>query len=263
VADFNMGVENMEKMIVIGGNAAGMSAAAKARRGDATLSITVFEQSSFVSYGSCGLPYYISDEIKEYSDLVAFTPDFFMQERNIDVKIEHQVTEINLKDKFVLVKDLRTGQELKYNYTKLVIATGASPIIPPIKGIDFKNIFTLRNVEDGVKIKQVLENEKINKVAILGAGFIGLEMAEAFSKRNIEASIFEMLPQILPQIDPDLSAIIEVELNKNGVKLYKNTEVIEFEAAEDGKVKSLRVGDNRVYDVDMVLVSLGYLGELF
>lgn len=247
----------MEKMVVIGGNAAGMSAATKVRRGDANLPITVFESSQFVTYGSCGLPYYISEDIKEYNDLVTFTPEFLKRERNIDVKIRHQVMEIDPREKFLGIKDLNTGEEFKQYYTKLVIATGASPVLPPIQGIGYKNIFTLRSVEDGIEIKQLLQSGKIKNVAILGAGFIGLEMAEAFRKRNIQVSVFEKLPQVLPQIDLELSAIIESELIKNGVKLYKNIEVVEFEASNDGKVKSLRLKDNRIFDADMVLLAVG------
>lgn len=246
----------MGGLVVIGGTAGGMSAAARARRGYPSLPITVFDRSGFVTYGSCGLPYYISDDIKDASELVAFTPEQLKQRRDIDVKTHHEVIEINPDEKYVKVKNLKSGEEFDQYYNRLVIATGATSIIPPIPGIDLENIVTLRNLDDGIKLKQLLAVENIKKVAILGAGFIGLEMAEALKKRNLEVVVFEMLPQILPQIDTELSNLVEDELRKNDVKLLKNTKVIGFEAS--GKTVSKIITEGNVaYDVDMVLVSVG------
>lgn len=247
----------MEGLVVIGGTAGGMSAAARARRGDASLPITVFDRSGFVTYGSCGLPYYISDDIKDHNELVTYTPAYLKQNRNIDVKIHHEVTHIDTLEKYIIVKDLKADKEFKQPYNKLVIATGASPMMPPIPGIDLENILTLRNIEDGVRIKELIKSGKIKKAAILGGGFIGLEMAEALRKQNIEVAVFEMLPQILPQIDGELLTLVEQDLDANNVKLFKNTKVIGFESSEDGKVSRVIVEGNRSYDVDMVLVSVG------
>ena len=142
--------------------------AARARRGDPSLPITVFERSGHITYGSCGLPYYIGDEIKDIHDLIVYKPEYMKKERNIDVNILHEVTEINIQEKYVDVKDLTTGKTFKQLYSHLMIATGAVPVIPPIPGADNKNVFTLRNIEDGLRIKEFLSSKKLNGLLFWG-----------------------------------------------------------------------------------------------
>lgn len=243
-------------LVVIGGTATGMSAAARARRGDPSLPITVFERSGYITYGSCGLPYYIGDDIKDIHNLITYTPEYMKKERDIDVNILHEVTGINIQEKHVNVKNLTTGKTFKQPYGHLMIATGAMPVIPPIPGIDNKNVFTLRNIEDGLKIKEYLSSRKVKRATILGAGFIGLEVAEALRNWGIEVLVFEMLPEILPQLDRELAKLIEDELKKNQVLLYKNTKVIRFDATGENGLKIITEGGG-VFDADMVIVSVG------
>jgi len=243
-------------LVVIGGTAAGMSAAARARRGDPSLPITVFERSGHITYGSCGLPYYIGDEIKDIHDLIVYKPEYMKKERNIDVNILHEVTEINIQEKYVDVKDLTTGKTFKQLYSHLMIATGAVPVIPPIPGADNKNVFTLRNIEDGLRIKDFLSSKKVKRAAVLGAGFIGLELAEALRNLGIDVIVFEMLSQILPQLDGEFVAIIEEELRKNQVRLYKNTRVTEFKTSGEDSVRIL-TENGEIFDADIVIVSVG------
>ncbi|AEE92643.1 CoA-disulfide reductase [Tepidanaerobacter acetatoxydans Re1] len=243
-------------LVVIGGTAAGMSAAARARRGDPSLSITVFERTGHITYGSCGLPYYIGDVIKDVNKLITYTPEYMKKERNIDVYTLHDVTDINTQEKYVKVKDLKSGDIFKQPYTQLVIATGAIPVVPKILGVEHKNIFTLRNVEDGLRIKELLSSGRVKRAAILGAGFIGLEVSEALRNWGIEVTVFEMLPAILPQIDEEFAILVEDELQKNSVKLYKNTKVVEFQASDENVIKIL-TEDGRTFESDMVIASVG------
>lgn len=243
-------------LIVIGGTAAGMSAAARARRGDPSLPITVFERTGYITYGSCGLPYYIGDDVKDIHSLITYTPEYMKKERNINVNILHEVTEINIQEKHVDVKDLTTGKTFKQPYSHLVIATGAVPVIPSIPGADNKNVFTLRNIEDGLRIKKYLSSKKVKRAAILGAGFIGLELAEALCNLGIDVLIFEMMPDILPQLDREFAVMIEEELQKNSVRLHKSTKVIEFETSSEHGLKIItEVGE--AFDVDMAVISVG------
>lgn len=243
-------------LVVIGGTAAGMSAAARARRGDPSLSITVFERTGHITYGSCGLPYYIGDVIKDVNKLITYTPEYMKKERNIDVYTLHDVTDINTQEKYVKVKDLKSDDIFKQPYTQLVIATGAIPVVPKILGVEHKNIFTLRNVEDGLRIKELLSSGRVKRAAILGAGFIGLEVSEALRNWGIEVTVFEMLPAILPQIDEEFAILVEDELQKNSVKLYKNTKVVEFQASDENVIKIL-TEDGRTFESDMVIASVG------
>jgi len=243
-------------LVVIGGTAAGMSAAARARRGDPSLSITVFERTGHITYGSCGLPYYIGDVIKDVNKLITYTPEYMKKERNIDVYTLHEVTNINTQEKYVKVKDLKSGDIFKQPYTQLVIATGAIPIVPKILGVEHKNIFTLRNVEDGLRIKELLSSGRVKRATVLGAGFIGLEVSEALRNWGIEVTVFEMLPAILPQIDKEFAVLVEDELQKNSVKLYKNTKVVEFQASGENVIKIL-TEDGRNFESDMVIASVG------
>ncbi|WP_213974050.1 FAD-dependent oxidoreductase [Tepidanaerobacter acetatoxydans] len=243
-------------LVVIGGTAAGMSAAARARRGDSSLPITVFERTGHITYGSCGLPYYIGDVIKDVNKLITYTPEYMKKERNIDVYTLHEVTNINTQEKYVKVKDLKSGDIFKQPYTQLVIATGAIPIVPKILGVEHKNIFTLRNIEDGLRIKELLSSGRVKRADVLGAGFIGLEVSEALRNWGIEVTVFEMLPAILPQIDKEFVALVEDELQKNSVKLYKNTKVVEFQASGKNVIKIL-TEDGRTFESDMVIASVG------
>ena len=243
-------------LVVIGGNAGGMSAAVRARRGDPSLPITVFERSGHISYGSCGLPYYIGDDIKEIDRLIIYTPEYMKKERNINVHTFCEVTKIDVSNKCVVVKDLKTGKVFKQHYSHLVIGTGASPIIPPIPGIENDNIFTLRNIEDGKRIKYHVISNKPKKAAVLGAGFIGLETAEALRKWGVDVYIFESFSEILPQLDRELVSVVEGELEKNGVKLFKNTEVKVFEHTGDGGIR-VNTGAGSSFDVDMAVVCTG------
>lgn len=246
-----------EHLVVIGGTAAGASAASRARKLDPSLPITVFEKTGFVTYGSCGLPYYIGKEIKDYSDLVTYTPEFLKEKRCLDVKIFKEVTAVDIKAKRVVVRDVQDPCNTEeVSFSKLIFATGASPVIPPIKGINLKNVFTLRTIEDGINIKEHIDRGGVQRAAIIGGGFIGLEMAEALRNRGLDVYLFEMLPRILPQLDEQMSDIIQKELHDNGVHVYTGCSVNEI-MGQDGKVKEVITKDGDVFSADFVILSVG------
>ena len=163
-----------EKVIIIGGTAAGLSAASKAKRVDPSLDITVFEKSGYISYGACGLPYFVGDMIKEPNDLVSLSVDQMTRKRGVPTFIHHEVTRIDRGAQTVTVRNLDNGEVFERPYDKLVIATGARPIVPRIPGVDAKGVYTLRTVEDGIRLKSVVQSGARKKAAIIGGGFIGI-----------------------------------------------------------------------------------------
>jgi NADPH-dependent 2,4-dienoyl-CoA reductase/sulfur reductase-like enzyme len=244
-----------ERLVVIGGVAAGMSAASRARRLNPKIEIMVFEKSGFISYGSCGLPYFVSDVIKAPENLVVYDAKFFKEKRDIDVYLHHEVLKIFPAKRSVLVKDLEKDKEFEVGYDKLVIATGARAVKPNIKGIDLNGIFTIRFLEDGIAIKNFIRENSPKKALIIGAGYIGMEMAEALVSLGIDVTIVEVMPNILGSMDDEINEVVEAELQKNGVKLLKSTSVVEF--VGDGFVRKAILNNGSSLDVDLVIVGAG------
>ena len=243
------------RIIIIGGVAAGMSAASRAHRNNPNAEIIVFEKSGYVSFGACGLPYYVSDDIHKAEDLIAVSLDEFRIERRIDVRLHHEAVSFNPKNKTVLLTNLENGQPVSIQYDKLIIATGARPIIPMIPGIRLENIFVLRSLENGIELKARINQGGIKKVVIVGGGYIGLEMAEAFTKQGLEVTIVEMKDTLMGNVDADISAIIEDEVNSHGCRVIKSDSVIAFDGAE--KVESVRLMRNGFLNADIVLITAG------
>jgi NADPH-dependent 2,4-dienoyl-CoA reductase/sulfur reductase-like enzyme len=244
-----------ERLVVIGGVAAGMSAASRARRLNPKIEIMVFEKSGFVSYGSCGLPYFVSDVIKAPENLVVYDAKFFKEKRNIYVYLHHEVLKIFPAKRSALVKDLEKDKEFEVGYDKLVIATGARAVKPNIKGIDLNGIFTIRFLEDGIAIKNFIRENSPKKALIIGAGYIGMEMAESLVSLGIDVTIVEVMPNILGSMDDEINEVVEAELQKNGVKLLKSTSVVEF--VGDGFVRKAILNNGSSLDVDLVIVGAG------
>ncbi len=243
------------KIAVIGGVAAGTSAAAKARRTDPDAEIVLFEKDNDISYAGCGLPYYISDLIEEREAIVVNTPASFSERYNVDVKTGHEVTTINCDENILFVKDLANDKKIRYEYDKLIVATGASPVVPPIPGIDLNNIFPLRTVSDADQIKEKALEDNIKKVAVIGAGLIGLEMVESFSKLAKDVSVIEMQPHVLPQFSNEMAEIVEKHLQDKGVNLILADGVKEF--IGDEKVNKVITQSGQEIEVDLVLLSIG------
>ena len=177
-----------ERLIVIGGVAAGMSAASQARKLRPDMEIMVFDKSGYVSYAACGMPYFIADKVKSAESLVVYDAGFFKKNRDIDVFLHHEVKHISAMKKTVLVKDKESGKDRRLPYDKLLISAGARPFVPPIRSNNLKGIFTLRQLEDAIAIKKYIFREKPKTGLIIGGGYMGMEMAEAFRERGSAVS---------------------------------------------------------------------------
>lgn len=244
-----------EKLIVIGGTAAGLSAASKAKRVKPDLDIKVFEKSGYISYGACGLPYFVGGMIAEAEELVAVSADVMREKRGIPTFIHHEVLSIDQVHKTVRVKNLDDGEITMHGYDKLVIATGAVPVRPEIPGIGSNGVYYLRNVEDGIRLKNACSNQ-VESAVIIGGGFIGLEMAEQLSLSGIQVHIFEALPRLLPFLDENFSKTVKDTLEASGVIVHLNVKVEEI-LEENGHVTAVRGSDDSCINTGMVLVSAG------
>ena len=238
------------RYVVIGGVAAGMSAASRIKKIDKSAEVIVFEKGEFISYGACGMPYYIANPDGTYRDLIVLTVDDAREKRGIDVRTNHLVYGISVNERRVFYKDLKSGKENSINYDRLVIATGASPIKPPIEGIDLPHVFSLRTLKDGMAIKSFIEQNKPKKAVIVGAGYIGLEMAESFKESGLEVNIVEILDEPMPLYNGEIIKTIKSTLSDNGVKTYFGTKVLKIEA---DKV----ITDKGEIEADIVLLATG------
>ena len=185
------------RVIIIGGVAAGTSAAAKFRRVHKDAEIVIYEKNDIVSFGACGLPYFVGNFFEDSKNMIARTPEAFISS-GVDVKTLHEVVNVDFDNKKVIVKDLKENREFEDYYDKLMIATGASSIVPPIKNLDLKNVHTLKSMEDGIRLKELFKDENNKNIVIIGAGFIGLEAVEAAKKYGKKVSVFQLADRILP-----------------------------------------------------------------
>ena len=243
------------RIVVIGGTAAGMSAAVKAKRLQPSLDIVVLERSGFISYGSCGLPYFIGGMIESVEELLSLTPETAAT-RGIDVRVHHEAISINRITKMVTVKDIKSGKPYSIYYDSLVIATGAVPVIPPIPNIYAAGVYTLRTIEDGLALRSLLDQREVKRALIVGGGFIGLEMAEQLNLRGIDVSILEALPRILPSFEEEYSSDIFETLESKGVQVICDQSLSEIEVKE-GRVIAALSDKGLRFDVDLIIVSVG------
>lgn len=239
------------RIIIIGGVAAGTSAAAKARRNDENAEIVIYDKDSFISYSGCGMPYYIGGEVDEADKLTPRDPAFFKSKYNVDVKVLHEVLNINAEAKTVEVKNLINGHVFSDCFDKLILATGASAVIPPVAGATNSNVFTLRNIGDMNRIKSYIDIVHPKNAVIIGTGFIGLEVCENLKGLGIEVTLVERLPQVTPGLDPDMAVYVEDHLRKSGVTVYTGQSAVKI---EENKV-FLENGEAIV--TDLVLLSVG------
>jgi len=250
------------QFIVIGGVAAGMSAASAVKRDDPTTDVIVLEKGEFISYGSCSLPYYISGIIKDYRQLIAFTPEQAKQRRDIDVWTKHEAMTIYPAQNTVAVLDRETGKEKTLNYDSLMIATGGIPISPPIPGIDLPSVFQVRTLTDGIKIKRYIVDHAPKKAVIVGGGYIGLEMAESCKALGMEVTILEKLSNIMGTMGAESTELIEHELTDQQIHLVKNINIDSFEAVDGKCGYVLADGGKQRFDTDIVIIAIGVRPEV-
>lgn len=242
------------KVIIIGGIAAGMSAASKLKRLKPEAVITVYEKNEYISFGACGLPYYVGGFFENKSQMFARTPEK-INEIGIGVKVGHEVLEVDSNTQCVKVKELKTGHIFEDHYDELMIATGARALVPPISNLELENVHFLRSMEDGDILKTKLRDEAVKHVGIIGAGFIGLEVVEAAKKLGKEVSIFQLEDRVLKEVfDKEVTEIIENHLVEEGVHLHLNTKVTGLIGEE--KVTGIETETAR-YPVDLVILATG------
>jgi NADPH-dependent 2,4-dienoyl-CoA reductase/sulfur reductase-like enzyme/rhodanese-related sulfurtransferase len=241
----------MEKIVIIGGVAAGATAAAKARRLSADAQITILESGPDISFANCGLPYYIGGDIKNRSKLILQSPESFYDQYQTAVHIHTTATEIDRANRIVHAVDSRTGEKKEYEYTKLILAQGGRPIAPPIPGADHDHVFQLWTLEDMDKITSFIDNNKPKSAVVVGGGFIGLEMAEALVKRGMKVSVVEMMPHVMAIMEAEIAGFIQEEMVAYGVNVLTNKAVSEI-----GR-NNVTLNDGQKIDADMVLLSIG------
>ena len=240
------------KMIIVGGVAGGMSAATRLRRLMEDAEITIFEKGPFVSFANCGLPYYVSGEIANRDSLLVQTPESLKARFNLDVRPFHEVISISPSEHTVTVR--HDGQEFTESYDKLILSPGAKPFVPTIEGLtEAKNAYTLRNVPDLDEIMAALDNHP-KEAVVIGAGFIGLEMAENLAKRGLQVTIVEKTPHVLPPLDQEMAAFVQEELVKNGVRVITSQSATRFE--DQGKVIVLENGQKITSDLTILSVGV-------
>lgn len=244
----------MSKTVIIGGVAGGATAAARLRRLDENMEIVMLERGKYISYANCGLPYYIGDVIKSRESLLVQTPQAMRSKFNIDVRVENEVVKINREGKTVEVRDT-DGKRYEERYDDLIIATGSSPLKPPIPGIDSEGIYTLWNVDDTDQIRNLVDTQHPRTAAVIGGGFIGLEMAENLHKRGIHVSIVEAQNQVMAPIDFEMAQMLHENIDMNGVELCLGDGVSSFTRKENRILINLASG--RTIAADMVLLSIG------
>lgn len=247
------------KIIIVGGVAGGATAAARIRRLDEEAEIRVYERSGFISYANCGLPYYIGEVITDKEELTLQSPENFRQRFNVEMLVNHEVIGIDPDNKSVAVRNLLTGEEITDHYDKLLLAPGAQPIKLNIPGSDHRNIFSLRTVEDSFRIYEHIKQTNAGSAAIIGGGFIGLEVAENLRNKGIEVTVLEKADQLMTPLDWEMAAFVHAELRKHGVKLIFKSEVTEFRDSS-GQVE-LILDSGRSITADFVLQAIGVTAD--
>ncbi|MBA2325157.1 MAG: FAD-dependent oxidoreductase [Actinobacteria bacterium] len=246
-----------DRLVVVGGDAGGMTSASQARRrvpDTGELEIVAFERGEFTSYSACGIPYLVGDVVHEYGDLVARSPEEHRQ-RGIDVRTRHEVVGVDLGRRVVHVRDLDGGDEADHGFDQLVLGTGAVPVRPQLDGIDADGVFGVQTLADGIAVRRAVDQDKPARAVVIGSGYVGLEMAEAMTRRGLEVALVEAHEQPMYTLDPDMGALVADALGGVGVKLYLGERATAFETS-DGRVRAV-VTEQRTLPCDLVVLGLG------
>ena len=247
------------KVVIVGGVAGGATAAARIRRLDEKAEIVVFERSGYISYANCGLPYYIGDVIMDSEELTLQTPESFFSRFRINMKVHHEVTAIHPEKKSVFVKNLESGEEFEETYDKLILSPGAKPAQPRLPGVGIEKLFTLRTVEDTLRIKEYINQNHPKSAVLAGGGFIGLELAENLRELGMDVTIVQRPKQLMNPFDSDMASFIHSEMRKHGVVLALGHTVEGFEE-KDGGIDVL-LKDEKPLHADMVALAIGVVPD--
>ena len=241
-----------DTFVVVGGDAAGMSAASKAKREDPETDVIVFEKGEWVSYAACGMPYYIKGDIENLTDLVTVTAEAFREERDIDLRTSHEVVEINPESELVTVEG--GGERFDQPYDHLLVATGATAIEPPFDGMDLEGVFTIHDMDEAGAIEDYVTAHSPASAAIVGGGYVGIEMAEALSARGADVHLYEMLPHVLQPFGDVVAETVEEHIEAQGVSLHLDTAVSGFDGTE--RVERVAFDDDS-RPADIAIVGVG------
>ncbi|MGC9327542.1 MAG: NAD(P)/FAD-dependent oxidoreductase, partial [Candidatus Hinthialibacter sp.] len=245
-----------KRIVIIGGVAAGTKAAAKARRQDPNAEITIYTDEKYISYSGCGQPYYIGGEIASKDALLARTPEQFHESSGIQVHTRHKVVRIDSNEKIIEILDLNSDQSLTAPYDALVIATGASPIVPPLPGVDLPGVFAVRTIPDAEAMRTMLDAGKVKEAVVVGGGYIGLEMVENLVAHQVKVTVVEREPQLAPLFDEEIASHIRNILRQKNVDIITGSSLEAIHGSNEHGVQNVMVG-GREYPADLVVLSVG------
>jgi len=245
------------KLLVIGGVAAGTKAAAKARRDDPSMEITIITKEEYISYAGCGLAYYVGGIVESRNKLFARSPEVFREKYNITVLLKHHADRIDTYDQVVHITDLTSGKTFTMQYDCLLLATGASPVVPKIDGIEMEGVFTLHTIPDADRMKEYLQKKNVRKASIIGGGYIGIEMAENLMQLGLSVTIFEIADNLTPRMfDPGITSLIQEHLESKGVHILTGTTVEKFTGDSNNAVHAVVAG-GKEYESELVVLAAG------
>jgi NADPH-dependent 2,4-dienoyl-CoA reductase/sulfur reductase-like enzyme len=247
-----------ERLVVIGGDAAGMSAASQARRrrGSDELEIVAYERGGYTSYAACGIPYWLAGVIEDHDDLIARTPEQFSDRQDIDAHVHHEVVGVDLDDRRVTVRDLDAGREFEQPYDRLLVATGASPLRPPVPGIDADGVLGVQTIDDGLEVLEALRERSPRTAVVIGAGYIGLEMAEAMIHRGLEVHLVERDECPMSTMDPDMGDRIAEAMRGMGIHLHLGVEIEGVATGDDGWIRAVATSEGEIV-CDLAVLGTG------
>ena len=243
------------KLVIIGGDAAGMSAASKVRRENPGYEIIVFEKSGFTSYSACGIPYFISGKVGTYEELIVRSPEEFIQKYKIDVRLFHEVIEVDTKNNQVLVRNLEDRTQFWESYVQLLIATGGKSFCPEVENREADGVFGVQSLKGGIRLDHFIQKNKPKTAVIVGGGYIGLEMAEALIIKGLKVTLINLTGEIMNTLDPDMGKIVHNAMKNLGVKIYVNEALRHFEA-KNNTVTAV-VTDKKTIKADLVILGMG------
>lgn len=242
------------KVLIIGGVAAGTKAAAKLKREDYNAEVTIITMGKDISYAGCGLPYYVGDVIHEKGQLIVNTPESFEKLTGVHVITETEAVKVNREDKTVEAVHTETGEKTLYSYDKLVIATGASPIKPPMEGLDLEGIYFMRTPQDAISLRERIEKKDVKRAVVVGGGFIGLEVAENLAEQGIRVSVIDLAEHVLPGFDPEMAEYVENHLADQGIMTFTGTKLEGFTG--EGKLEKVKTS-RKAMKADIAVLSIG------
>ena len=247
------------KIIIVGGNAAGPAAAAKAKRTNPNAEVIIFEAGDFISTGTCEIPYVLSGEIKDINSILFFNAESFKREKGVDVYIKHLVEEIHRKEKIIVVRNLIDDKINEISYDKLILTTGSKAKTLSTFPLNAKNVFTLKSINDLIVLKSYLETNKVNRAAVIGSGYIGLEIVDALKKLKLEVALFEKEKLPIPSSEPEIGFLIKELLKNNEVDFWGNAGNLKVHYSEDNEyIKSLET-DGRILEFDIYIVAADFI----